>query len=120
MSKKYPRSLRDGSLKSTRDFSTNQEKQIARNLGFKRTPNSGATAFSKGDLYSDNWLLEAKTKMTKSKSIPIKEDWIIKNIQEMNFMNKQHQAIVFNFGPDEPNYYIISELEFKRLLELED
>ena len=120
MSKKYPRPLRDGSLKSTRDFSTNQEKQIARNLGFKRTPNSGATAFSKGDLYSDNWLLEAKTKMTKSKSISIKEDWITKNIQEMNFMNKQHQAIVFNFGPDEPNYYIISELEFKRLLELDN
>ena len=32
-------------------------------------------------------------------------------------MGKNHQAVVFNFGPDEENYYIIEEYLFQELLE---
>lgn len=35
--------------KSTRYYSTQQEKQIAKNVGGRRTANSGATMFSKGN-----------------------------------------------------------------------
>jgi hypothetical protein len=34
----------------------------------------------------------------------------------MVFMGKKHQAIVFNFGPDEENHYIIDEYLFQFLL----
>ena len=55
--------------RSTREVSSIQEKKIAKALGGKRTPNSGATKFDKGDLYIDSdWLIEAKTCMEPKKS----------------------------------------------------
>ena len=35
--------------------------------------------------------------------------------EEMAFMGKSYQAIVFNFGPGEENHYIIDEFLFKEL-----
>ena len=44
--------------KSTREVSSKQEKAIAKALGAKRTSNSGATDFDKGDLYiKSSWLI---------------------------------------------------------------
>ena len=34
-------------------------------------------------------------------------------------MGKDYTALVFNFGPDEDNYYIIDEKIFQELLELQ-
>ena len=48
-------------MKPTRFFSKNQEKQVAKNLSGKVIPNSGATAFAKGDVALDNFLIECKT-----------------------------------------------------------
>ena len=55
--------------------------------------------------------------MTASESISIKKDWIQKNREEMVFLGKKYQAIVFNFGPDDENHYIIDEFLFKELQE---
>ena len=35
----------------------------------------------------------------------------------MVFMDKDYSVIVFNFGPDQENYYIIDELTFQELIE---
>jgi hypothetical protein len=35
----------------------------------------------------------------------------------MVFMGKKHSAIVFNFGPDEEQHYIIDEYLFQYLIE---
>ena len=102
--------------KSTRHYSSKQEKSVAKAVNGKTTANSGATMFKKGDIETDKFLIECKTKMTDSESISIKKAWIDKNIQEMIFMGKDYQAIAFNFGPDKPNYYIIDELTFQELL----
>lgn len=32
-------------------------------------------------------------------------------------MGKPYSALVFNFGPDEPNYYVIDKYLFQDLLE---
>lgn len=103
--------------KPTRYFSKKQEKKVAKAVGGKTTANSGATAFSKGDVLTDKFVLECKTKTTDSKSISVKKEWIEKNIQEMVFMGKDYQAIVISFGPGQPNYYIIDELTFQEFLE---
>lgn len=102
----------------TRTRSKAQEIQIANATGGKRTPNSGATDFSgKGDVLTDKFLLEAKTKMEHSKQITIKKEWFEKNKQEMAMMGKPYSAVVFNFGPNEENYYVIDESLFIQLLE---
>lgn len=105
------------SPKPTRYFSNRQEKAVAKAIGGKQTANSGATMWQKGDILLENWVIEAKTKTTHSESISIKKEWFDKNKQEMAFMGKQHQAIVFNFGPDEENHYIIDEYLFQDLID---
>lgn len=107
----------EDSDKPTRHYSSLQEKQIAKAVHGNVTKNSGATMFQKGDVTTDNWLLEAKTSTTDKKSFSLKEDWFTKNKQESLFMNKEYSAVVFNFGPNKPNYYVIDELTFKELLE---
>ena len=86
--------------KPTRYYSDRQEKQIVKAVGGKQTKNSGATLFQKGDILTDQFLLEAKTKTTSSESISIKKEWFIKNKSEALFMGKPYSALVFNFGPD--------------------
>lgn len=106
--------------KPTRYFSKKQESKIAEAVEGQRVPNSGATAWVKGDVLTEQFLLEAKTKTSNSDSISIKRDWFLKNKEEAAFMGKPHQAVVFNFGPDYPyneNHYIIDEYLFLELLE---
>lgn len=118
------RQTRDtGETKPTRHFSNIQEKSIAKAVGGRQTPNSGATAYSKGDVVEgdrNGWLLEAKTCVKDQKSFTMQEAWFKKNREESIFMHKQYSAVVFNFGPDKPNYYCIDEatfLEMKEALE---
>lgn len=108
---------KEGQKDPTRKFSSKQEKSIAKAIGGITTPNSGATAWAKGDVLTENWLVECKTKTTHADSISIKKEWFDKNDQEKAFMGKEHSAIVFNFGPDEENHYIIDEYLFQELLE---
>lgn len=102
----------------TRFYSTNQEKQVAKTLGGKCTSNSGATELGgKGDILLDKFLLECKTKTSHSRTISVQKEWFEKNIREQVSMRKPYSAVVFNFGPNEENYYIIDEYLFKVLLE---
>jgi hypothetical protein len=100
----------------TRHFSKLQEDTVAKAIGGKRTPNSGATDFGgKSDVLSDKFAIECKTKTSASESISIKKDWFTKQKQEAAFMGKPYSAVVFNFGPGEENHYIIDEYLFKAL-----
>ena len=109
---------KEGQKLPTRYFSNKQEKKVAKDLGAIQTPNSGATPWIKGDLLlEDLFLLEAKTKTTNSKSISIKKEWLEKNAKEALFMGKPYNALVFNFGPNEKNYYIIDQYLMESLIE---
>ena len=109
---------RTDKILSTRHYSKNQEEQIVDKLGGQRQLNSGATPFQKGDVSLDKWLIEAKTKVKDSKSFTIQKDWLDKNLSESLFMGKDYNALAFNFGPDQKNYYIIDEQTFKQLINL--
>lgn len=108
---------KEGEKKPTRYYSDRQEKQIVKTVGGRQTKNSGATPWQKGDILTEDFVIEAKTKMTASESISIKKEWITKTEKEAVFMGKKYTALAFNFGPDEPNYYIIDEYLFQDLLE---
>ena len=116
---------------STRFFSKQQENSIAKVTGGKTVANSGARPYQKGDvstskdLTSDNymaqedWLFEAKTTMTDKQSFAIKKQWL-ETIKEEAFQaGKMNYALVFSFGPKQPNYYILTEDKFKQLFEEE-
>ena len=113
---------REGEQKPTRYYSTKQETHVAKTLGANVTKNSGATMFDKGDITlgdgAGSFLIECKTKTSNSNSISIQKEWIRKNREEACFMGKENTAIVFSFGPDEENFYIIDEFLFKKLVEL--
>lgn len=103
--------------KTTRDASNRQESKVAKIVGGKKTANSGAPMFTGGDVTSEQFLIECKTKMKPSDSISIKKEWLTKIKEEASFVGKKHTALVFNFGPDEPNYAIVDMYLFNSLLD---
>lgn len=100
----------------TRFYSDQQEKRVAKAVRGKQTANSGATAFSKGDVNTEDWLLECKTHTEEREQFTIHRDWIDKNKEEAFQMNKHHSAVVIDFG-DGVQHYLIEEKEFLYLLE---
>ena len=108
--------LCSGYRRPTRYYSTEQEKHIAKELGGKRQSNSGATTFQKGDVVTEDWLIEAKTVTKEQSSFSIKKEWLEKNKEEAFGMRKRHNALAFNFGDDQ-NYYVVDEKTFKKLIE---
>lgn len=102
--------------KSTRYYSKQQEKKVAKVVSGKRQVNSGATAFAKGDVVTNKWLIECKTKIKDCSSFTIKEDWLLKNEEEAFAMGKNNSALCFDFGPSaNKRYYVISERMFEIL-----
>lgn len=101
---------------NTRYYSKQQEKKVAKKLNGKRTANSGATAFQKGDVVTKDWLIECKTKTKDCNSFTIKEEWLLKNEEEAFAMGKNQMALCFDFGPSaNKRYYVISERLFEIL-----
>ena len=111
---------KDGVKEPTRSFSKRQEDAIAKKFGGERVKNSGATMFQKGDVKLNKWMIEAKTHTSSKDSMAIKRLWLEKNRQESLFMGKPYSALAFNFGPNEPNYYVIDEDLFAQLVEFLD
>lgn len=100
----------------TRYYSKRQEKKVAKATKGKVQPNSGATAFRKGDVVAEDWLIECKTKTKDSASFTIKEDWLLKNEEEAFAMGMNNSALCFDFGPNaNKRYYVISERLFHLL-----
>lgn len=96
---------------STRYFSDAHEKSICKALGGRQTSNSGANRFEKGDIIIDDasTLIEGKCSMSEKTSFSIKKDWLEKNKEEAFRNRLNYNALCFNFGPKEQNYYIIDE-----------
>ena len=103
-------------MRPTRWYSNQQEKKVAKAVGGRQTANSGATAFSKGDVTTNEWCIECKTKTKDCSSFTIKEDWLLKNEEEAFAMGKNYSALCFDFGPSaNKRYYVISERLFQTL-----
>lgn len=104
-------------IRPTRFYSNKQEKAVAKAIRGKQVSNSGATAFNKGDVTTDSFLIECKTCVTEKQSFSIKKEWLEKNKEEAFEMGKDYSILAFNYGPDTDNYYVIDERLFKLLQE---
>lgn len=102
--------------KSNRFYSKRQENKIAQTLGMRRTRNSGATAFDKGDISGSDILIEAKTLTSPQKSHTLKKEWLTKNKEEALSRGKHLSALAFDFGDGE-RFYIVDEMTFKQFYE---
>ena len=101
-------------MRPTRFYSKKQETKVAKAVGGKRTANSGATTFSKGDVTTNSFLIECKTCTEPRKSFTLKKEWFDKNKEEAFAMHKDYSAVVFDFGDGE-NLYVIDEHLFRVL-----
>ena len=102
--------------KPTRWYSNKQEQKVAKTIGGKQTANSGATKWSKGDVRTDDFLIECKTCEKEKKSFSIKKEWLEKNKEEAFAMGKSYNALAFDFGDNGKRYYVIDERLFKQLV----
>lgn len=104
---------------STRYYSDIQEETIAHMLNGVRSSNSGAAKFSGGDVkvLKASLLIECKTVLSDKDSISIKKDWIEKNNQEKFSQRLSSGVIAFNFGPNQPNYFVIDSKLMRFLVE---
>lgn len=100
--------------KPTRYYSKKQEDAVAESLSGNRQKNSGATAFQKGDVSLEDFLVECKTKTKPSDSIAIKKEWLTKIQEESLFMGKRYGMLVFDFG-DGDRYVVLQERDFKEI-----
>nr|DAH56623.1 MAG TPA: hypothetical protein [Caudoviricetes sp.] len=103
---------------ATRDFSDIQETAVAKALGGHRTANSGATAFSKGDVIVGNLIIECKTKMTECNSFSVSKSWLDTLDRERIEMRKPAAALAISFDAGKSSYYVIDERLMKRLVQL--
>lgn len=100
----------------TRWFSNNQEKTVAKAVGGRKVANSGATSFNKGDVVTDQVLIECKTCTKPQMSFTVKKEWITKNQEEAFAMHKSYSAVAIDFGDGE-QHYIIGQKMFDILME---
>lgn len=100
----------------TRWYSNKQEKAVAKAVQGRKVANSGATDFAKGDVTTNEWLIECKTVTKEQKSFSVKKEWLQKNKEESFAMNKQYSALCFDFG-DSERYYIVDERLFLKMKE---
>lgn len=100
----------------TRFYSSKQEDSVAKAINGKKTANSGATKFQKGDVITEDklFLLECKTCVKEQKTFTLHKEWFTKNKDEAFEMGIKYNALVFNFG-DGINKYVIDEKLFKYL-----
>lgn len=105
---------------ATRDFSKKQETLVCNYLGADLTPNSGATGTKKGDMLTENTIIECKTKTKKGVNHTIREDWVNTLKRECISMGKSNWSIVFDFGTQElkDQLVIIPIDDYKEYLEL--
>lgn len=105
---------------ATRDFSKKQETTVAKYIDGKTTPNSGATGFSKGDILTQDTIVECKTKTKPSETHSIKKEWIETLKKECVSMGYLYWALVLDFGTQElkDQYALIPLKDFKEYLDL--
>lgn len=101
---------------NNREFSTKQEKRIAKMFGGKVVSNSGATKFNKGDIVINNILVECKTTVSPKNSFSIKKEWLTKNKNEAFSMGYNNHLLAFDFGDDLETYFVIDERLMKKLI----
>ena len=92
--------------------SVKQEKRLAKDIGARRTPQSGAQDTSPTDMIAGNYIIESKA--TKGKSINVKEEWLSSLKYSPMHMGKI-PTLILEF-PECKRYVVIAEEDFKNII----
>ena len=82
------------SVENVKDYGNRNEKEIAKEIGAKRTPNSGATPFMKGDMFMGKVMFDIKS--TKHNQFILTVDTLAK-LEEDAFSNRKIPVLLLNF-----------------------
>lgn len=109
--------------KPTKYYSEKQERYVANKLGWEQVVASGARDFHPGDVKSDDWIGECKTRTKIIDKIEIKRLWWDKLVSEANSVRKSpalfvdngdiHNLWVVSYSTYEDTIYITAELSGK-------
>lgn len=102
-----------------KDKSKRQENRIRKSFAklgkdAKTTLGSGSLWFQKGDVMTEDFLIEAKTKVKPSKSISLKKEWFDKIYNEA-FTDNKIGLLVFSFG-DGNDIVSLSQEDFLNII----
>ena len=112
---------------STKKFSNMQEKRIAKKLGGKTQPASGALPIAslKSDVKvtnSENWkvLISAKTSMVKNhqvgkRSFTLKKEWL-EEVKHQAFEGGYDFGVVSISFDNRQDFYILEDVDFENML----
>lgn len=101
----------------TRYYSKIMEEDVAKKLGGYVVANSGATLMYKGDVRTENILIECKTVMKPQTRIRLEKPWLDKIRREAFEQGKSYGVVAVRFEPRGNNYYVIPETLMQLLIE---
>lgn len=93
--------------------SIKQEKKLAKDIGAKRTPQSGAQDTSPSDMIKGNYIIESKS--TQGKSLSVREDWL-RTLKYSPMHLGKIPTLIIEFVK-RGRYIIMAEEDFKKLTE---
>lgn len=80
----------------------------------KQVIGSGSTPFLKGDVITEDFFIECKTKVKPSSQITVKKEWLEKAREQAYQMRKPDYILALSFG-DATDYYLITPQLFHDL-----
>jgi len=96
-----------------------QEDRIAKAIGGRRVPGSGASMFAKGDVSQDRFLVECK--LTEKASLSVKQSWLEKITAEAEAQGKYPALSIEIQGGErrlaERDWIAVPRSVFQRLLD---
>jgi len=93
--------------------SVKQEKRLAKDLGAKRTPMSGAKDTSPADMILGNYVIESKA--TKKDSIVLHKAWL-DQLKQSPINYGKIPTLVLDFTKTSDRYIVLDETDFKKLI----
>lgn len=93
--------------------SIKQEKKLAKDLGAKRTPRSGADPTAPNDMVLGKYVIESKS--TKYESISLKKEWL-SQVKESPINLGKIPTLVIEFTKTNDKYVIMDEKDFKKIV----
>lgn len=102
-------------MQETKKVSIKQEERVARLFSGNRTPQSGGGKWKKGDVLSEDFLIECKTTLSVRTSYSVSRSILDKADEERREMNKPFYALAFTFGTEE-DFFVVDTKAMKYLL----
>ena len=93
--------------------SIKQEKRLAKDLGAKRTPQSGAKDTAPADMILGNYVIESKA--TNKNSIVLHKEWL-DQLKQSPINYGKIPTVVLDFTKTNDRYVVLDEADFKKII----